>query len=479
MGGVQAKNYLDNNIQSTIKSINSVSQHCLTTDHQNIKIDVSNCSGNVVFKGNWKQAAVLEQNCKQSAQVSNSQQANIVNSLAQTAQAISQNLSFNPGSTDAANMIMNSIQLSETIKNEFQQNCNIATNQSFDANISNCPASGGKGGNVYIAPNVSQTVESILNCIQNSSAVNSQIASIKSTISQSASAAQENTLWVIVAFLFVFLLPQIAMVKYGVGNPNPAVSAMGILAIILMFITVLIIAYIFLALVLQIFGVKWWPFNKAPWGQPSSEKPGKKKEGDDIYKLSNNNVEFNLLLPKIIGRYKCGADVGLNSGDQTWTIIRKYLFTDAPSSMTDMEVADKVCQVNQEQYPDLKDLIGPLTPSQCESNCFFPGNSKPEQEAIPGQWNRCMNSANFAIMADNKIDRTSKYVNFLNSDKIVSPSTPGSHCLKMTNCNAYDLDSTSADNFNFYQIVNTRPPGGISSLIKSDKGSLAAISFTI
>jgi hypothetical protein len=112
----------------------------------------------------------------------------VTNKMQQMAKAISQQLNFNPGQTNASNLAEAMTELSNSIKNDFRQNC---ATKLMGSNTITCKGTGARG--VYLTDISQSNIASVVRtCVQSSSATTDIENKIQNIVRQSALAKQES-----------------------------------------------------------------------------------------------------------------------------------------------------------------------------------------------------------------------------------------------------------------------------------------------
>lgn len=244
MGNVEAKNAINEALNSSTSILNTTVQKCEKSLASYEGINISGCT-NVTLKNiDFSQQGSIDTTCVQKAAVS----ANISNQvdaqMQQMAETIKRALSFNPGSSEASNIDNLSVQLSTAVKNSFTQVCVDQVVNTQEVNIT-CPAG---GGTVDIEDlKFSQAESDISNCTQTTLSVTQVVNEIKTVIDQT-SIAKEAPL-ISFGLILLLLLAVIIFLIVGGGESKIIIYALVFL------IFAAIITYFVLAGIYH-----FWPF---------------------------------------------------------------------------------------------------------------------------------------------------------------------------------------------------------------------------
>lgn len=209
MGNVIATNAVDSMINSTATAMNGVMSSCTTRIQNTAGVSISGNTGSSIRVGeiNVNQYAKVDTHCTTDARTSTKIDSSVEQTIQQTAEAISQNLSLNPGSTAANNFLRLSNNLMSAIENTFHQECVQEFNNTATFNIDDNKNSQIEVGII----NLNQTAEGFAKCIQKADAVNDIKQQMIQSLSQEASAKQENSLGalfliLLMIFLIIFII---------------------------------------------------------------------------------------------------------------------------------------------------------------------------------------------------------------------------------------------------------------------------------
>ena len=244
MGNSQASNILNNTINQSISILNRTVQKCETSLSQQQGIDINGCSGDVIIRNvNFNQSGTIDIQCAQSSSSTNEITDEIKTNFEQSAEAINQALSLNPGSTDANNVTNLMQQLALDVVNTYSQTCIGGTVQSQQITRT-CPATG--GGNTTIEQvNFDQVSNGTSSCTQDAINDNSAKLSIENIISQKARAVVEPILGLGALILIVII---VVIVLFMTGA-----SSITSIIVIIIVIAVGIGIYLLIAWIVKIF----------------------------------------------------------------------------------------------------------------------------------------------------------------------------------------------------------------------------------
>lgn len=328
MGNTIATGSINQAIQESLNIFNKAYQNCNGNVNQRIDITLDAC-GDVKLK-NWDltQNSALNVGCVQNANLTSEQKMSITDQFVQTAKAISQNVDFNPGTTEANNLVAICMNLSETISNVISQQCDLSNNQviNFNVNAGNTttgcipPNQHGTnrqyGGNIDIVGFLTnQSSNAQLNCATNQKGVATQVSQIKTMISQKATATVENALWPIViliigiAFAVAYLFSRPGVIKWII------IGIIGILVLILIYF---IVAYF----------IKLWPF-KNRGGHKEKKRVSPYSFPAEWFPASPDQTKAMKVVLAIAYGYarQCPSS---GSAYNAWPQLQELLFPDAP-----------------------------------------------------------------------------------------------------------------------------------------------------
>jgi hypothetical protein len=194
MGGSSSKSEVDNTVNSIIKNINTATENCYNGTYQGQSLNINNIinqGGNLNVGGiSQVQSGILDTKCMQDAATQTAIQQNLQNTIAQQTQAISQFASFS--SSDAQSITQLVTNLATDINNAYTGNCAASAAQNQQLAIGTIL---NQGGNLNVGGiNQQQTINSILNCVQNDSNVVSDINNLTNAINQNTTAKSQGPL---------------------------------------------------------------------------------------------------------------------------------------------------------------------------------------------------------------------------------------------------------------------------------------------
>ncbi|MDE2095905.1 MAG: hypothetical protein KGL39_01510 [Patescibacteria group bacterium] len=205
MGSTQAKNIIDNSISSMTSVVNDVVQKCSPTVNisQVISSTQTNCKNAKIHINNVKMRAIGQINlqCAQSAAQSGTVTTQIEQQAKQMAEAISQSLSLNPGSTKAENIMRMSMNVAVAIKNSTEQV--IAAAASASQAITN-EQSGGETCDILVDfIDMDAMVVNVSKGIQKSEQVATAVSALKQIATQEAIAKQSNMIILLIIAIVI------------------------------------------------------------------------------------------------------------------------------------------------------------------------------------------------------------------------------------------------------------------------------------
>lgn len=244
--------YADNFSQATVQAFINVTtqatQNCRTTVDQNQIVRIIAGDGstvNVDLTG--KQVVNVDIDCISNSSTQNSIDESITQAVTQMAQAVTQDLSADVGSSQTTLNVTNDlVQLGTTVSTEYTQNCvaEISQDQQFTAIL-------GNNSKLNVTIDWEQTAADVAKCIQNTSTTNDLQVALEQTISQSAIAMVEDNLTLVALIVGVVIVTGGAVSYQGVKS----LLDWRVLTVIFIFITGLLI-FAFLN------GI--WPFRPTP-----------------------------------------------------------------------------------------------------------------------------------------------------------------------------------------------------------------------
>jgi len=196
MGGSHSTNIIDNSVSAMVSVLNTTTQKCaptVTTD-QALNFVQQGCSSSDITITHTRLSAYASVNvsCAQVAVQSADAKAQIDQIAKQMADALSQMLSLNPGSTDATNITRLSANLGLTVQNEASQI--IASAVSAAQGITLRQLNGGACSIRLDFVELGALATSIARATQESTAVATATAALKQSVDQTAKAEQQGLL---------------------------------------------------------------------------------------------------------------------------------------------------------------------------------------------------------------------------------------------------------------------------------------------
>ncbi|CAN5868272.1 hypothetical protein BH23THE1_BH23THE1_26380 [soil metagenome] len=247
MGNVEAKNEVDSAISASVSIMNSSTQKCRTSLDQDQSINVSGCTHVNIEHVDFGAGGTVDIKCAQDASSTTAIKQQISTRMQQMSKAVNQALDFNPGSSEASNIVRLSEDLSTAVVTSYSQSCLPSVSQNQSVNVK-CPTTGGSTANIEFI-DFREFNNSLVTCTQTTSSVNQVAQSIKTIIEQRAIAkvAPIFSLGVIIIILIILGL----VAYYFSSGKISSVIIVLILGAIILTIMYMILAVIF----------KWWPFK--------------------------------------------------------------------------------------------------------------------------------------------------------------------------------------------------------------------------
>jgi len=180
--------------QNIVDSVVKIVQKSITTVMQKGSVSAVNITGGtLVAKGDITVSHItIDQNIKvvsttvMNASTKTDFSTDISEKMTQMAKTVGQQLSLNPGSIQAINIVTLSNNLTQEIINNFNQITEVQLSNQAEFNL----VSGGNIVATYIT--VNQGIDSILKQVMNATSVQSSLLKLAQETNQSASAKQEN-----------------------------------------------------------------------------------------------------------------------------------------------------------------------------------------------------------------------------------------------------------------------------------------------
>lgn len=205
MGQTQAKNEIDSSISAMTSIVNSTVQKCAPTAavSQVIEAITKGCkTSNIVIEHiDFSSMASIDVKCAQDAASTADVKTNIQQTAKQMAEAVSQSLNLNPGSTSAQNIARMSMNVATAVTNSTSQiiASAVATSQSIRV-----PIEGGDVCNIRIAfINMKSMVQSVADGVQKSTQVASAVTALKQAVDQEAKAKQSSLVMLIILAIII------------------------------------------------------------------------------------------------------------------------------------------------------------------------------------------------------------------------------------------------------------------------------------
>lgn len=205
MGQTQAKNEIDNSVSSMSSVVNNTVQKCAPTVSidQALNIIQKGCKNATATIEDIKLASVaaLDVRCAQDATASASVTTDIQQKAKQMAEAVSQALNLNAGSTKAQNIARMSMNVATAITNSTSQIIASAAASSQRITIEQ------KGGDTCVAKisfvDMSTMTKSIADGVQKSAQVATAVTALKQTVDQEAKAKQSSLILLIILAIII------------------------------------------------------------------------------------------------------------------------------------------------------------------------------------------------------------------------------------------------------------------------------------
>lgn len=358
MGNTVAQTAINKYLQESISTMNQTAQTCSGDVNQKINLTFDSC-GDISLKDvDLTQFIQLSTDCIQQGSINNDQRASITEKMVQLARSVTQNVDFNPGSTDASDMIQSCVILNESVINTVTQSCNLSANQVVNLTVDNKTATGcipngpvgpdGNGNHDYsgidfVGLNVNQGVQGQIQCLQKIDIINQQISTIEQIYNQSATAVVQNALaWILLGIACI-----IAAMSLTAFASGPAAWFIAFALIIILFFAVAFLGKY----------MKWyyvWPFKRS---HSKDDRQG------PYYVPKNWAIPETRSLLAIPYMY-------LNNCDRaSWPAMRELMFPDIPSTVSDSDAAIGVITANANAMPSNINQTPQGTCQQCSCSC--------------------------------------------------------------------------------------------------------------
>lgn len=228
MGPAISSNLVDTAVDINQTIVNSTLNTCKQGIDQSQIFNIRDNTGTTINIGDLEltQLVQLQIGCMAQSSTSSAESSNVSDAIKQTSTAINQALSLNPGSTTASNVILFSAEIGEQVLNEFSQTCtqDVFQNQSlFIEDNTNVTV------NATVI-NLSQSANAIMNCVQNSQAVNDLKSQLSLQISQTATAEVKGFLGQLVLILALIV---VLVVTITFGSTVKIIIVIIVIAVIL------------------------------------------------------------------------------------------------------------------------------------------------------------------------------------------------------------------------------------------------------
>lgn len=198
MGDTTSKNAVNLKMDEVVTDYNNNFQSAWLTCTEDNSIAISDCKV-VDTIINQEGACSLNQNFSASSEVENIANQCEKSEIKQLAEAMSQNMSLNPGSTTASNVTNASQAAINTVTNNISQNCTASTS---GVNSVHCMGSTLRGDTF----NQKQIANSFQKCTESSKIKNEATQSLTSIIDQHSKAVQKNAIfWILIATAILFI----------------------------------------------------------------------------------------------------------------------------------------------------------------------------------------------------------------------------------------------------------------------------------
>lgn len=228
MGNTTSENTINESLQEIVNQESDTYQNSYLSCTSNNDININNC----VVKDleiNQDGSCFTNQNFNANSSSQQMNDQNIDSQIQQVAEAVSQNLSLNPGSTTASNITNLSMNAVTNIKNHVSQGCSTI---GLQGNRFNCLHSEIGGGVV----NQKQSNNETSNCQVSSQKVQQASQKLTSTVSQKSKAIQKD------AIFWTLIGTAILVLSFGVTAwlaEGALAEIMGWLALIIIVIAIL------------------------------------------------------------------------------------------------------------------------------------------------------------------------------------------------------------------------------------------------
>jgi len=214
MGNVSASNIIDNNVSTMVDVSNSTSQKCVptTTQEQLLRV-VGNCphSNINISHINFASAATISTSCAQKAVQSAEAKTQVEQVASQMAEAVSQAMTLNPGSTDSKNIMNLSMNVAVAVNNTVAQMVAPAASQSQIVDLTGCEV------NVSFV-DYNAYAKNFAEAVQSSNQVSNAVTALKQAAKQIAKSKQEGMFAWIVAIVVGIVAIVVAFLGLGGGK---------------------------------------------------------------------------------------------------------------------------------------------------------------------------------------------------------------------------------------------------------------------
>ena len=245
MSSAYASNTVEDATNILIRVAVDATQNCQTQISQDQILNVVAKDGSTINLNDVTVTQIIstDMGCISTTTTQNNISNSLKQAVSQLSKAITQAFAITPSSSIAENVTKLLTNLSTEIQISFNQTCKnvIAQNQ-----IVNIKAINGSKINAYDL-NFNQTIDDVIDCVQNNTSVNSVKNQLIQQIEQKAEAIVQSILGPLFAILLIILIV-IGFIIFG-----------GVKSItnwkFILTITIIIVVYLGLA-----FALRWWPF---------------------------------------------------------------------------------------------------------------------------------------------------------------------------------------------------------------------------
>jgi len=250
MGGTSSKAVTNNMMNTSLKILNRAVQDCAQTFASlEQRISFENIEGNIdISRIRMGQYVDIDVNCIQSLEFSNKLEADLKSQLKSIAETVSSSLKLDLGSVSSESIVAQTIDLAETITNEFTQKCGSSISQLQSFSFKNV-----KGNVTFNFVEMQQVATAVTSCVTNSTAVNDIKAKLETTIDNVSKTTVEGILGGMVGTLLLIGAVILVIVMAPMFGGMKLLTNKWFL---------LFISFLISAIAAVIFFLGMWPFDK-------------------------------------------------------------------------------------------------------------------------------------------------------------------------------------------------------------------------